>query len=389
MNVDKLQVYVNHAPVGEIFREGGNFLFSYLPDCAKEQFVSLTMPVRRQPYVYNELLPIFQMHLPEGYLKSVIQKQFSKIAATDDFGMLRLLANGIRGRVTYNPVDPETNNDLALENLLAGNEGLFEELVDRFALNSAVSGVQPKVLAGLQNRLTFSTDQFIIKAWGADYPELALNEYFCTTIYNLAGLPVAEFFMSNDRRLFITKRFDQHETAYCGFEDMCVLQAKNTRDKYDGSYESVLRTIKNFVSPEYLKESLEQFFKMLVLNNVLQNGDAHLKNFGLTYDSAKSIRLAPVYDVVSTTVYIKNDLSALTLMGSRKWWDKKHLLRFAEEYCEIPAVRAEKLWLECMYGLHEGRELIIAGLKNETNQHALAILTHLETLISQYVDGLA
>ncbi len=54
MNVDKLQVYVNHAPVGEIFCEGGNFFFSYLPDCAKEQFVSLTMPVRRQPYVYSK-----------------------------------------------------------------------------------------------------------------------------------------------------------------------------------------------------------------------------------------------------------------------------------------------------------------------------------------------
>jgi len=35
---------------------------------------------------------------------------------------------------------------------------------------------------------------------------------------------------------------------------------------------------------------------------MLRNGDGHLKNFGLLYDEGK-VWLAPVYDVVTTTIY--------------------------------------------------------------------------------------
>ncbi|CAN8139048.1 serine/threonine-protein kinase HipA [uncultured Thiomicrorhabdus sp.] len=62
----------------------------------------------------------------------------------------------------------------------------------------------------------------------------------------------------------------------------------------------------------------------MVLNQWLQNGDAHLKNFGVVYSSATDIRLAPIYDVVSTTAYIKEDIQALTLLGSKRWRGEKH-----------------------------------------------------------------
>jgi serine/threonine-protein kinase HipA len=39
------------------------------------------------------------------------------------------------------------------------------------------------------------------------------------------------------------------------------------------------------------------------LNIALRNSDAHLKNFAVTYTSAKDVRLAPVYDIVTVTVY--------------------------------------------------------------------------------------
>lgn len=44
------------------------------------------MPVRAKSYDLPYLMPIFEMHLPEGYLLSLIKKHFAKITTTDDFG---------------------------------------------------------------------------------------------------------------------------------------------------------------------------------------------------------------------------------------------------------------------------------------------------------------
>ncbi len=95
-------------------------------------------------------------------------------------------------------------------------------------------------------------------------------------------------------------------------------------------YERVARSIRDFVSGEYLMAAREQFFANLVLSVILRNGDAHLKKFGVLYTAPQfPVQLAPVYDLVSTTVYIKNDVPALTLADTKKWWPQKMLERFA------------------------------------------------------------
>ena len=52
------------------------------------------------------------------------------------------------------------------------NDNLFDELLDRFALNSALSGVQPKVLATVENKATLKIDDYIVKSWGDEYKEI-------------------------------------------------------------------------------------------------------------------------------------------------------------------------------------------------------------------------
>jgi serine/threonine-protein kinase HipA len=86
---------------------------------------------------------------------------------------------------------------------------------------------------------------------------------------------------------------------------------------------------------------------MIIINYLVQNGDAHLKNFGLIYSDLDTIKLAPAYDIVCTTVYIKNDIPALHLLGSKKWWSKKYLLKFGIESCDLTSKEAEKYYIEC------------------------------------------
>lgn len=373
--------------VSNVSNVSNEFLLNYSSKADADQFVSLTMPVRAKSYVSNRLFPIFEMHLPEGYLLSVIKKHFSKLAATDDFGLLALLADKVQGRVSYG-TDLGEGSPLSLHEVLhASQDNLFASLVELFALSSPVSGVQPKVLALLQDKATLTLSHFIVKSWGDDYPHLALNEWLCMKTLAMAGLVVPEFYLSDDERCFVMKRFDMTDSGYLGFEDFCVLQAKSRDEKYSGSYEQLAKSIATFVSPHYRNKAMLDYFKAIVLNQWLQNGDAHLKNFGVLYSSIADIRLAPIYDVVSTTAYISQDIQALTLLGSKRWRGVEHLERFAVSYCYMTLKQARMALKECeqaMEWLFNHVETLLPSASGDSSRKAL--LLHFKTLAEKTLD---
>ena len=372
--MSSVKVEVNGVVVGELVREKDELIFTYERQRA-EDFVSLSMQVRRKPFVHKRLHPIFEMHLPEGYLLSVVKKHFAKLTRLDDFGLLSIMTPSIKGRLSYQTKQNSKTSPLALDDLLyPQNENLFEELVHRFALSSALSGVQPKVLVSTTNKATLKIDDYIVKSWGEDYKELALNEYYCMRVVKNANIKVSEFFVSSDERLFIMKRFDRTSENYIGFEDMCVLQGKQRDDKYESSCEQVVKTIKSLVSSAHKKASLLDFFKMMFINYRVQNGDAHLKNFGLIYSSVDDIQLAPAYDVVSTTAYIASDIPALLMLGSKKWWSPKYLARFGIEVCELTQKEVTHAIEECEQSLLGVREEISVRMQTERNEDKLEIL---------------
>ena len=380
--MDSLKVRVLSDDSGDIVRENNEFIFSYTTQNSNH-FISLTMPVRRKDYIHNQLHPVFEMHLPEGFLLSIIKKHFSKILKTDDFGLLKVMSPAIKGRVTYKGINNTQNiipdNNLTLDELLHPKSNqLFDELVTKFALNSVISGVQPKVLARVKNKATLKLEDYIVKSWGNEYPELALNEYYCMKVVQHAHIPVPEFFISDDEKLFIMKRFDINDNGhYLGFEDMCVLQAKQRDDKYDGTCEQIAKTIKTFVSVQNKKIALANFYKIVVINYLIKNGDAHLKNFGLLYHSFNDVKLAPAYDIVCTQIYIKNDIPALHLAGSKKWWTKKYLLKFGGQNCNLTKKEAENHYKECTNALSRIINEIKARQSREPNQAKQKLLTHL------------
>lgn len=73
---NKLNVVVSGSVAGKLMKTESETVFNYLSNSQTDQFVSLTMPVREKSYVNTQLHPIFEMHLPEGYLLSIIKKTF-------------------------------------------------------------------------------------------------------------------------------------------------------------------------------------------------------------------------------------------------------------------------------------------------------------------------
>lgn len=73
--MDKLNIKVDLSNVGKLVKENDEFIFLYTSENIKD-FISLIMPVRQKPYIHNKLHPIFEMHLPEGYLLSIKKNIF-------------------------------------------------------------------------------------------------------------------------------------------------------------------------------------------------------------------------------------------------------------------------------------------------------------------------
>lgn len=366
----------NRAGLLEQAANRSRYVFGYDPSAVSpDAQVSLTMPVRLESWLSRDLHPVFQMNLPEGALLEAIRRAVAKLAGDDDLTLLRVTGGNQIGRNRFSlpgdaaPGIVETVE--SLEELLTypDTAGLFHDLVARYALRSGISGVQPKIMLDATERGTATVGRYIVKSWGTDFPQLAANEFFCMTAARRAGLAVPEFYLSENGGLFVMKRFDREpSTGAClGFEDMCSLQALGTTQKYSSSYERVARSIKDFVAGEGLPSAREQIFATLVISGMLRNGDAHLKNFGVLYERPGGpVRLAPVYDLVTTTAYIPRDLPALSLAGTKKWWPRRMLEKFAVAHLALPIGTIDRIFEQTADAVNDVRGMLAAY----TTEHA-------------------
>jgi serine/threonine-protein kinase HipA len=167
-----------------------------------------------------------------------------------------------------------------------------------------------------------------------------------------AGIPVPTFDLSADGTILVIDRFDINaQGRRIGFEDVAALMGRQVHDrlsnrKYEGSYERMAEAIRIFSSRP--ADDLVRFYKQLALSVMVRNGDAHLKNFGVLYTAPGDVRLAPMFDVVTTTIYTTqrpggaeavDRTLALKLRagrhGSREYPDTKELLAFGRELCGV------------------------------------------------------
>lgn len=364
---ERLHISVSGMAVGTLGRgqPRGDSVFTYAENAQEENAVSLTMPVRLESYTWDQgIHPIFEMNLPEGALRDELVRRFSKaVRGFDDFAMLAIVGPYQLGRIGI--ANAQDSNDQPPETSLAdllvhdGAQGLFDDLLHTYGQYSGVSGVQPKVLvrdnATTVDRLTHRGATHLVKSFRPEeYPELAANEYFCMRAALHCGLEVPKFELSEHGKFLVVERFDLNDKGYLGFEDFCVLNAWPSKAKYDGSYEGAAKQIKEFVSPPLLNQALESFFKIVALSSGLKNGDAHLKNFGVLYEHCAldaQISLAPAYDIVTTSVYIKSDSMALLLGGSKAWPKYKMLMRFGRSACNLTEGRCNELLQQVAHGM--------------------------------------
>jgi HipA-like protein len=103
----KGRVKLSGQHVGVIEEMNDQTTFTYSPEWLRKQGavpVSLTLPLREEPYMSTGLHPFFENLLPEGWLLEVASKKL-KISKDDAFGLLLNTCSDCIGAVEIERMD--------------------------------------------------------------------------------------------------------------------------------------------------------------------------------------------------------------------------------------------------------------------------------------------
>lgn len=325
---------------------------TYHQGVAVDDFVSLTMHVRREPWIWDDVLhPVFQMNLPEGYLLQVLQEQFGPVVGASPMALLSVIGRNMIGRVQVGP--PGANLEAPAQpvdvaGLLQGDnsEEAFAELVRRHAA-SGVSGVVPKFLdhdaekvgTGPHTKTTLFTHRHIIKGSSRLLPFVSLNEHLCMQVTRRV-MPAAETEVSRDGQALVVHRFDVDENGarLWGMEDFCALLGLRPAAKYETTWERIARAVRDHVPVGNRPDVFREMATLLLLTYALRNADCHAKNVALRYTRRDDVHLAPAYDMITTAAYPDHARNppALSLMGKKTWDPGRNLQTFLTATFGLP-----------------------------------------------------
>ena len=320
-------------------------VLTYHPQVAVDDFVSLTMPVRTESYVWDDQLPpVLQMNLPEGYLLQVLQEQFGPHIGASPMALLSVVGRNMVGRLQVAAPGADLGQPpkpLDVAAVLKGDnaEQAFAALVREHA-TSGVSGVVPKFLGAqveavsalaLHKKASLITRRHIIKGSSAQLPFVALNESLCMQVASRV-LPTAKTEVSDDGQALVVHRFDVDEDGqpHWGMEDFCSLLGLRPAAKYDTTWERIARAVRDHVPGPQRLDTFRQLATTLLLTYALRNADCHAKNLALRYTSRADVHLSPAYDMLTTSVYAgyQHNPPGIEFMGKKTWTPGKNLQKF-------------------------------------------------------------
>ncbi|MGC8703692.1 MAG: type II toxin-antitoxin system HipA family toxin [Thiomonas sp.] len=381
--MSEIPVFVEGRRVGILaMTRYGDVDFVYDAGVPDRLSVSLTMPVSGDPENYtgfNGLPPPFEVALPEGWLHENLVRRFGKyLDLSSDFALLGVVGRGLVGRVTFGgpPAEQSLLERLVSAAVSGANARALAAIVDSMEPSDfGLSGVMPKlpVACTAEGRpATIAAARQILKFEAGEYPGIAIAEYLALECARQFGIPTATAHLGQSGDTLLVDRFDRDaEENPLGFEDFCCLSGLRRSGKYNGSMEQAFSVIDSYVDEDHVDEDKLVLLKTLLLNDVLRNGDAHLKNYGLIYTDPAHARLAPAYDILDTTLYQPEDRPAMALESgsAEKTWLTEESCHRLGELCGLP-VNVLALREECVTSvqatLAQMRKVIDAGLVDVT-----------------------
>ncbi len=308
-----------------------------------------------KPWVKRQRLhPILSNLLPEGALREMLAQRL-KVHIDDEFRFLGYLGRNLPGALVAAPLAIDDvpayvlQNDDAPESI----ELSFEEGAHYFSL----AGVQMKFSMRRQDgqyhmAASDENGNWIVKPPSTRHKNVPLNEYSAMRLAGLAGVDIPEIRLvevgklgklppiqlPDEKYAFAIRRFDRQGEKRIHTEDFAQVLVKYPQEKYDSaSYEQMGKVLYNFTGNGLA--NAQQFARRLLVNILLANGDAHLKNWSLIYPDTIIPELSPAYDIVTTRVYMRDERKFALNLGKTKEWYTASLDHF-----QIWAAKADIPW---------------------------------------------
>lgn len=249
----------------------------------------------------------------------------------------------------------------------------------------SIQGMQPKLSAQLkikEGRLepVENHGHYILKPPSDSYPELPANEALTMSLAETIGIevPLHGLIYGKDHSLtYFIKRFDRkgHKDKIA-VEDFAQLSQESRDTKYKSSMEKIIQVITEFCS--FPKIEYVKFFKLTLFNFLIGNEDMHLKNFTLITQDQK-IMLSPAYDLLNTTIALKNPKEelALPLNGKKNNLRKKDLIDYlGKEKLGLNSLVIENVLIEIKKALPLWDNLIKKSFLSQKMQRKYSELLH-------------
>lgn len=332
---ERLEIWLAGMCVAQVKRHAGKQLRLSYSEEALDAFdggtplLSWGLPLRAEYFPNGATRAFLDGLLPEGESRRTIAEKLD-LASADTFGLLREIGRECAGALVVQPegagpppepttLTAEPIDDEELERLVSGLRASPLGVGGRVRVS--LGGVQEKLLLtrlqdGRWGRPVDGTPTtHILKPVIRGLEKTVENETLCMRLAKHMGSEVADVEMVTimDHRVLVVERYDRRvgpsgDITRIHQEDMCQATSMPPSRKYQEDGGPALRAMAGILRATDT-EGLDRFIQALVLNVILGNGDAHAKNFSLLHPIPGMLRLAPLYDLMCTTVYGQNDLA--------------------------------------------------------------------------------
>jgi serine/threonine-protein kinase HipA len=339
-----LRVAWHGRSIGTLSHDGFEWRWSASNDGpALPQVVRQTVPGRLPPFIVSLL--------PEGWLESVLKDHRDERALlrSGKRYMSNITITATPEELAMLPADVLTHKLAAfsVEGVFTGTytgpgRGAIERDFEH-RLATLFANAQTPRLSGVQIKAPMNLDAngelapsvglpftHILKPAGTGgFEPVPVVEWIGLTLALASGLsapPAALVRMPDDMPpALLVERFDirdrNGDTRWLAMEDMCSVLDLEPHDKYTGTLERVARAVRALSTSA--DDDLLALLRRVLFTWLIADGDMHLKNMALLKtahdgDAAfRSVRIAPVYDALTTRVFpgLEHDRMALKLGG--------------------------------------------------------------------------
>ncbi len=330
-----LDVYLHDELIGHLIQdEAGQTVFEYAqawlerPGAAA---LSVSLSLRKERFNQNECRGFFAGILPDESKREIIARNLG-ISARNDFAMLERIGGECAGAVTFIPagqalpardyhyrtISPKQLADVFKElpkrPLLAGEEGM----------RLSLAGAQDKIAVRIKGDelslpLGGAPSTHILKPSIERFAGVVFNESFTMQLAAAAGLPAAkvEVRVAGEIEYLSVERYDRthiksgtatrldrlHQEDFC--QALNIVPETKYQKEGGPSLKRCFELVREVSSAPVV--DLTRLLDFVIYNFLVGNNDAHGKNFSLLYHQAgtanQEIRLAPLYDAISTRYY--------------------------------------------------------------------------------------